>query len=475
MEEEEDEEEGVDRPIWDGSGGGSGAGSGVDGGSGVDDGGGAEEEPFVDFSDRLFQVIDLDPYGTAAPFLDSAVQALGDGGLLCVTCTDAAVLCGQTPETCFTKYGSVSLRSKFCHEQGVRIVLNCISAHASRHSKFIEPLISLSIDFYFRVFVRIHVGQAQAKLTYAKTAMVFNCSGCGSHSLQPMGNVERNGNSVKYLSSPVVAGVGDKCVHCDHRVHIGGPIWADRIHNVDFVSKVKELVLSSDTPELKTRDRIVGMLTLVEEELQDVPLYYSMAQGICGALRCFTPPAVKYRSAILNAGYRVSLSHAAEGSFKTDAPAHFVWDLMRTWVKEEAAVDPQRMGEGSVSQRILSVEAKTQIDFTPHDDAVKPSQLQGLKRFPPNPEAHWGPKARAKKRVVDSDAPDADGAAAAAALEGKPKKQKRPKNPKVPVDTKQFPCKSLLAGDCQRGSDCRYSHDIDVDDDAMSVKKANLE
>ena len=43
--------------------------------------------------------------------------------------------------------------------------------------------------------------------------------------------------------------------------------------------QVKELVLSPETPELKTRDRIVGMLTLVEEELQDVPLYYSMAQG----------------------------------------------------------------------------------------------------------------------------------------------------------------------------------------------------
>ena len=33
-----------------------------------------DEESSVDASDRLFQVIDLDPYGTAAPFLDSAVQ-----------------------------------------------------------------------------------------------------------------------------------------------------------------------------------------------------------------------------------------------------------------------------------------------------------------------------------------------------------------------------------------------------------------
>ena len=36
--------------------------------------------------------IDLDPYGTAAPFIDGAVQAVKDGGLLCVTCTDLAVL-----------------------------------------------------------------------------------------------------------------------------------------------------------------------------------------------------------------------------------------------------------------------------------------------------------------------------------------------------------------------------------------------
>lgn len=102
-----------------------------------------EGAPWIDYNDRLFQVIDLDPYGTAAPFLDSAVQvkkvlhcetfvagslnlsplrinhfplrlenvfdfffqALADGGLLCVTCTDAPVLCGKTPETCFTKYG----------------------------------------------------------------------------------------------------------------------------------------------------------------------------------------------------------------------------------------------------------------------------------------------------------------------------------------------------------------------------------
>jgi tRNA (guanine26-N2/guanine27-N2)-dimethyltransferase len=41
-----------------------------------------------------FDVVDLDPYGSASPFIDAAVQAVQDGGLLCVTCTDMQVLAG---------------------------------------------------------------------------------------------------------------------------------------------------------------------------------------------------------------------------------------------------------------------------------------------------------------------------------------------------------------------------------------------
>ena len=39
-----------------------------------------------------FDVVDLDPYGSPTPFLDGAVQAVAEGGLLCLTCTDVAVL-----------------------------------------------------------------------------------------------------------------------------------------------------------------------------------------------------------------------------------------------------------------------------------------------------------------------------------------------------------------------------------------------
>ena len=81
-----------------------------------------------------------DPYGSPTQFLDSAVQCVADGGLLCVTCTDMAVLCGNASETCYSKYGAVSLRGKNCHEMALRIVLQCIEAHANRYGRYIVSI-----------------------------------------------------------------------------------------------------------------------------------------------------------------------------------------------------------------------------------------------------------------------------------------------------------------------------------------------
>ncbi len=82
-----------------------------------------------------FDVIDLDPYGSAAQFLDGAVQAVSDGGLLCVTCTDMAVLCGNAVEKCHAAYGAVPLKANFCHEMALRILLRSIESHANQYSR----------------------------------------------------------------------------------------------------------------------------------------------------------------------------------------------------------------------------------------------------------------------------------------------------------------------------------------------------
>ena len=136
-----------------------------------------------------FDVIDLDPYGSPTPFLDGAVQAVSEGGLLCVTATDMAVLAGNSPETCYTKYGAISLKTKCCHEFAVRILLQCLEAHANRYGRYTRPLLSLSIDFYVRVFVRVYSGQAACKASTSKLGHVYQCTGCESFALHPLGKI----------------------------------------------------------------------------------------------------------------------------------------------------------------------------------------------------------------------------------------------------------------------------------------------
>ncbi len=81
---------------------------------------------------QSYDVVDLDPYGTPAQLLDSAVQSVADGGLLLVTATDMANLCGNNSVACFSHYGAYPLHRPYCHEQALRILLASLETTAAK-------------------------------------------------------------------------------------------------------------------------------------------------------------------------------------------------------------------------------------------------------------------------------------------------------------------------------------------------------
>uniref|UniRef100_A0A8C0ASQ6 tRNA (guanine(26)-N(2))-dimethyltransferase n=1 Tax=Buteo japonicus TaxID=224669 RepID=A0A8C0ASQ6_9AVES len=219
-----------------------------------------------------FDVIDLDPYGSPAPFLDAAVQAVSEGGLLCVTCTDMGVMAGNSAETCYSKYGAVSLKGKFCHEMALRIILHSLDSRANCYQRFIVPLLSISADFYIRVFVRVFTGQAKVKASASKQALVYHCVGCGTHHLQRLGKVTSHGTRYGGL---------------------GGPMWAEPLHDPAFVERVLA-ALQSSPGRFQTEERMQGMLSVVTEELGDVPLYYTL-DSLSSTIHCNTPSLLQFR------------------------------------------------------------------------------------------------------------------------------------------------------------------------------------
>ncbi|XP_042341042.1 tRNA (guanine(26)-N(2))-dimethyltransferase [Plectropomus leopardus] len=393
-----------------------------------------------------YDVIDLDPYGSPASFLDAAVQAVSEGGLLCVTCTDMAVMAGNSGETCYSKYGSVSIKAKYCHEMALRIILHSLDQRAGVYQRYIQPLLSVSVDFYIRVFVRVFTGQVKVKNSASKQALVYNCVGCGSFYLQRMGRRTSNGKHMKY-SAATGPPVGPECEHCGQRHQLGGPIWAEPIHDMAFVQKVLSAV-SGNPSRFGTSKRIEGMLSMVTEELEDVPLYYTV-DSLSSTIHCNTPPLLQFRSALLHAGHRVSLSHACKNAIKTDAPPAALWDIMRCWEKANP-VKREKLSETSPAFKILSTEPSSEACFTVREDANPQSRKRHLTRFQENPQAFWGPKARAKA-----------GGGIAADLQDKRKKcqNKRKNHITDSSELKNFPCKRFRQGTCTHGEKCCYSHD----------------
>ncbi|CAG9463613.1 unnamed protein product [Pedinophyceae sp. YPF-701] len=359
---------------------------------------------------QQFDVVDLDPYGSPVQFLDSAVQTVTDGGLLMVTATDTAVLCGNNGETCFAKYGAYPLHRYYCHEQAVRVLLSCMEAHANRYKRRIVPLLSLYMDYYVRVFVRVYTSAKDVKDTPSdRLAYVYQSQNCDTFHLQPVGTRTVKGSSVKYSAGRGPA-VPQKCDVCGSGFLFGGPIWAAPLHDKDFVTRLGKGVRAAGSSGLHLYDYVEARLTNVEEELIDVPLYIDL-HHICGTLKVTPIKMDTFRSALGNAGYRVSGSHANPLAVKTDAPWGVIWDVLRQWTKE-AAPDKQYDPDG-VPAAILSKPIETAVSFARHVPSLSKAKMNNVGRFLPNPDENWGPQRKHGKAKIGESAKDIERAAQA--------------------------------------------------------------
>lgn len=339
---------------------------------------------------QKYDVIDLDPYGTAAPFIDAALQALNDGGLLCVTCTDAGVFAstGYCEKT-YALYGGMPVKGSHAHEGGVRLIINSIASAAARYGLSVEPLLSLNIDFYARVFVRVRKSPADVKFLAGKTMLVYSCDyGCGAWSTNMLGrNVSQAGKNSTFFYKHTIAQAPNAdrlCDHCKQKTHIAGPMWGGPIHNRAFIEQVLASLETADDDVYKTKQRIEGMLTTALDELlvnkdqsldndgktqaskeskemiprvpaetlDHHPFFVSLS-ALSKVLHCIAPSDASVKGALRHAGYTVTRSHCQPGSIKTDAPWSVIWEIMREWVRQKQPIKEGALKEGSAGWHIM--------------------------------------------------------------------------------------------------------------------------
>ena len=99
--------------------------------------------------------IDIDPYGSPVPFIDSAMQSMARSGVMEVSATDTAALTGSSKTALMRRYGARVRTDCLAHDSGMRVMLSNIARIAARHDRTIEPLLSIWDSHHLRVSFRV--------------------------------------------------------------------------------------------------------------------------------------------------------------------------------------------------------------------------------------------------------------------------------------------------------------------------------
>ena len=229
-----------------------------------------------------FDVIDIDPFGTPSPFLDSAGYCSRRNSLLCVTATDTSALCGTYKEPCIRKYNAKPYKSEYCHETGIRILAGFVALTLAKYSKSIEVKLSHSTEHYMRLYIEVKKGLA--------------------------------------TSTPNI------CPECGEKLIQAGPLWLGEIQNEEFISK---MIAESENKKLNTKEDVLKLLESCRIEAKSPATFYDVHK-ICKILKISAPKLDLVFGNLEKEGFEALKTHFNPLGIKTNAPLKKIKEIIKT-------------------------------------------------------------------------------------------------------------------------------------------------
>jgi tRNA (guanine26-N2/guanine27-N2)-dimethyltransferase len=259
---------------------------------------------------KRFGAIDVDPFGSPVLYLDSSIRALRNSGLLALTATDLASLCGVYPKACLRKYGGKPLRTEYCHELAVRLLAGCLATTAAKYDIATNIVFSHSTAHYIRVYAIMKYGARKTDEGIKSMGYVLHCFNCFQReTAEDMTSVERS----------------RKCSQCGSRMSVAGPLWLGRIFDKKFCESME---LEAKQNMFRLGEKTRKILALAENEAE-APITYYVVDKLCGALGSRVPPIRKVVEALSKHGFCGSLTHFHPMGIRTNASVTQMKELLR--------------------------------------------------------------------------------------------------------------------------------------------------
>ncbi len=255
-----------------------------------------------------FDVIDIDPFGTPSPFLDSAGYCARRDSLLCVTATDTSALCGTYVEPCIRKYNSKPYKSEYCHETGIRILAGFVALTLSKYAKFIEVKMSHSTEHYMRLYLEVKKGSRKTDASLNNIGYISHCRNCLHRQIRP----------------GLAASADEVCPVCGQKLIHAGPLWLGNIQDKTFIEGMIEEV---DNKKINSEKEALKLLNKCLVECEAPPTFYDV-HSICKLLKLSAPKFDLILEELDKKGFKAVKTHYNPLGIKSDAGIEDIKDIL---------------------------------------------------------------------------------------------------------------------------------------------------
>ncbi len=255
------------------------------------------------FTGIVVDYLDLDPYGSPIPYIDSAVKPLGRKSLLGVTATDTGPLTCSHPGKMLRRYGVRCVDTDFSKELGLRVLIYNLVFRAAGQDVALKPIMSYSYKYYYRVFFSSDRKASSAyKLLDECRGYIWYC---------------RDNYDRKIVREPVF--LESKCKH----QHVIGPLWICKLGDKDVMDKMTR------TTDPLYSEALSFTRKLIEEI--DINNPYFRYDKLFGYHRKNMPPISVFIEKLRELGYKASRTHFDPRGIKTDASLIEVHRIISSW------------------------------------------------------------------------------------------------------------------------------------------------
>ena len=260
-----------------------------------------------------WQWIDIDPFGSPVPFLDSAMQSSARRAVMEITATDTAALTGSSASACLRRYGAKIRTDEMAHDSALRLLMATVARTAAQHDRCIMPLLSSWDSHHIRVSVKVRRSIQAANVLEEqlgwRVAMPTSeeLQAATEAGLHPQGSEGEQPFCLLPLSHPIRR--DDK--------RISGPLWTGALFDDEVLSTMtvgRAIELCGNEAETAVR-HWVGESGLAETPsliITDMLPKYCDVGG--------PPKIIELVAGLQEAGFKAAVARWGAPAIRTDAP-----------------------------------------------------------------------------------------------------------------------------------------------------------